>query len=402
MIDQNEHTEPNLAEGAVESNEYEAPKTLNQLKRFVSDFLDISRDNAELVKRDRDYYDGYQISETQSQELRKRGQPLIYTNKIRTAVNGLLGIIDTQETVPEAMPRNYDGQNAADMVTKVLRYLAEKGNLKKIKKQCSENFFIDGCCAAALDFTDQHITISRIRWDEFIHDPLSREHDFTDSSYFGCGKLMDRDDVRALFGDGVCVPQTEKLDFGFFNDEKAKGTYWQPTDRHLVRVVDMYYRVGADWHRMIFTANEILFSGLSEFKDEDGASLCPIIAHSFEVNRGGDRYGVARDMIPLQDSVNARGSRLLHLINHRQVRQTALNAPTANRSIAKVEAAKADGVIPYGYEPVPTQDLAQGQMIIYQQNMAELERMAPAPSVLGRAGGANESAEPDRFCRTLE
>jgi len=371
--------------------EYKAPKDHAELKRMVEQFRTLTQANNLRAAKDRDYYDGYQLSDSVKAELDKRGQPAIHTNKIAPAINGMLGLLDTNETAPEAFPRTFKDRDAADVATKVLRYLAEKSRLKQVKQRCSETFFIEGIAAAIVDWDGKDVTLNRVRWDEFIYDPLSREHDFADASFLGVGKLMDRDDVKALFPDTYTGSGAPTEEFMSFSDDKSKAKFWGSNDRRLVRVIDLYYRVGHEWHRAMFTVGEILFQGASLFTDDCGCSMCPVLAASFEVDRSGDRYGPVRNMIPQQDEVNSRRSRLLHLTNHRQVQQTQLNAPAANRSIAVKEAARADGVIPYGYEVIQTQDLAQGQMLIYQQSVSDLERMAPSPAVLGRGGGANES-----------
>jgi hypothetical protein len=66
-------------------------------------------------------------------------------------------------------------------------------------------------------------------------------------------------------------------------------------------------------------------------------------------------------------------------------------APPANKDIARREAARSDGVLPFGYTVIQNQDMAQGQMLLLTQTMADLDRMAPSAAVLGRSGGASES-----------
>ena len=49
-----------------------------------------------------------------------------------------------------------------------------------------------------------------------------------------------------------------------------------------------------------------------------------------------------------------------------------------------VEAAKADGVIPVGWQLVQTSDLTQANILRNQEAKGEIERMGPSPSILGR------------------
>ena len=52
-------------------------------------------------------------------------------------------------------------------------------------------------------------------------------------------------------------------------------------------MVDIYYKLGKDWHRAVFTSSEMLFAGRSPYEDDLGGSICPIIGTSWEVSRGG-------------------------------------------------------------------------------------------------------------------
>lgn len=372
-----------------ENEEYKAPKDHGELIRLIETAHSATKANAEEVKLDVDYFHGDQISARTRAELVKRGQPPIYTNKIAPAVRGLFGILDAASSDPEARPTRPSAQDAADVVTKTLRYVADKANLPVVKRDCSSNFIVEGCCAAIIEFDGRDINVAQIEWEDFIYDQQSRKHDFSDAKWLGVGKLMDREDVSAMFPDfdGEAGPIE---DFGSFNDD-AKLKFWGAHTRRLVRVCDVYYNHAGEWHRAIFTASQLLYSGVCEYVDEYGDTFCPIVATSWEVNRSRERVGAVRDMRPLQDEFNARRSRMLHLTNHRQVKQTQLNAPPANREIAIREAAKADGAIPYGWDSIPTPDMAQGQMLLLQQTEADLSRMAPTPAVLGQLGSGNQS-----------
>ncbi len=374
-------------------NIYQAPISHDRLTTMVTVFRDATRKNVEEAKKDRDYYDGDQISPAIKHELEKRGQPPIYTNKIGSAVSGVLGILDAGESDPEAMPRNYSGQDASDVVTKTLRYISDAADYKKTRTLTSENFVIQGVCAASVLYEDGKIRIDRIRFDDFVYDPYSQELDFSDARYLGIAKMMDVDDVKAIYGeayDKLGKPEGDDDDFMSMMDNRKKQ-WWADSSRKRIRVIDLYYESDGGWHRAVFCLAGMLWSGPSAYHDDEGDNICPIKAATYEIKQDGSRYGMVRNMIPLQDEVNARRSRLLHLTNHRQTQQTDQYAPPANAAIAKREASKADGAMPFGWSPISAPDLAQGQMLILQQSMTDLDRMAPTPSVLGRVASSNES-----------
>ncbi len=370
--------------------EYTQPLTHTKLKKLVTQYLDVTRENNDLARRDRDYYDGAQISASMRAELQKRGQPPIYDNKIFSAMSGLFGLIDAGETDPEAWPRTGSGKEAADVATKTLRFVADKADFKRVRKAASESFLIEGPAAAIMGWDGRKVTCAPIYWADLIYDPFSRDHDFADAKFMGVGKLLDVEDVKLMFPEAYTRLKEPTGDMSSWYDDANKMKWWGD-QRRQVRVVDLYYDVGGEWHRAIFVEAGMLYAGPSEYHDDDGVTINPIKGTTFEVSREGDRYGAVRNMVPLQDEVNARRSKLLHHVNHRQVQITDPMAAQTDKEIARREASKADGVIPFGYAASSAPDLAQGQMMILQASSASLDRMAPTPAVLGRVTGTGES-----------
>jgi hypothetical protein len=54
--------------------------------------------------------------------------------------------------------------------------------------------------------------------------------------------------------------------------------------------------------------------------------------------------------------------------------------------VVRKEAARPDGVIPFGYKRVPLNDVVTGQVQLLEQAVAEIERFSPNPAILGRQG----------------
>ena len=87
-----------------------------------------------------------------------------------------------------------------------------------------------------------------------------------------------------------------------------------------------------------------------------------------------------------QDEINKRRSKLLHLINASQIQAVDPSAVEVDSNTARKEAARPDGVIPYGWQKVPTTDMAAGQANLLVEAKMEIERIGPNPAVLGREG----------------
>lgn len=373
------------------------PPTMPELRRM----FDLSRQEGSRARMNslkfRDYYDGPgQLSPGVRFKLRQRGQPEIWTNRIRPAINGLIGVIQGARSDPRGYPRNPDDEEASDVCTKILRYVSDISRWSRIKLDCANNYLIEGTMAAIVPFDGENPSPTQIRWEEFFADPYSRRNDFKDAKYMGIAQWHDADDVKAehpeaygSMGDPItgglgALDQT-------WEDRPNNTLPWVDIGRRRMLVIELYYNRGGKWHRCLYCAAGVLEHDESPYKDKKGYTANPIEAQSCYVDRENQRYGPIQDMIPIQDEVNSRRSRLLHLANTRQVQNVDPSAPPVDSATVRKEAAQADGVIPQGWQAVPTADIAEGQAILLQEAKAEIERMGPTPAVLGRQGGEAQS-----------
>jgi hypothetical protein len=184
-------------------------------------------------------------------------------------------------------------------------------------------------------------------------------------------------DIRAMGGASI-IPVDEA-------DEDKPRTMWGDDKRKRILVVEMYHNEGG-WRRCVFHGGAVLEFEDSPYLDDKGRPQNPIVAQSCYVDRENNRYGIVRAMVPIQDEINMRRSKLLHLVNSRQLKQTDTFNQEATVSDARAEAARPDGVIPRGYEPTLTADMTAGQAQLLAESKSEIERMGPNPAVLGRQG----------------
>jgi hypothetical protein len=398
MIDDTVTTASNLP-AIVAPDPLAGAPTIEELKRKYDAFRNATQASALLQQRDRDYYDGpKQLNSDVRAVLKMREQPAIYTNRVRPAIDGVLGLLNQQQTDPRAYPRNPDEDNAADVATKALRFISDSNRFKEVKLDCAEEYQIEGLCAAIIeiggDGTD--IIVTQIPWKDFFYDPRSRRPDFKDALYMGAAKWMYADDVKLLYPEryaamGDPVSGAISAGDGLRDDKPDNVTAWVDQKMRRLMVVEIYYRMGSEWYRCVFCAAGVFEFGVSPYQDDKQRSICPIEAVSCYVDRDLNRYGRVRDMIPIQDEINARRSRLLHLANTRQIQEREMGAAIVDADTARLEASKADGVIPSGWMMVPTADLAAGQQLLLVESKSEIERMGPTPAVLGRQGDADQS-----------
>lgn len=375
------------------------PPRIEELRRRAEEARSDPKGRRTKSKKAREYYDGPgQLTSEVRQTLRARAQPAIYTNRIRPAVNGILGVLEQGRSDPQAYPRNPDDQDNADVVTKVLRFIADKSDFSDIKLNVGENHFIEGSGAVIVEMDGDDITPTQIRWEEFYADPYSRRHDYLDARYMGIAKWVDADMIRKRWRDRLAEigdpmnPSGETMFSETFEDRGDQGLGWINTKRRRVLLCEEYALENGEWKRIVYIASGHLEYGPSPYLDEKGQPSNPIEATSCYIDLDNGRYGIVDDMMPIQDELNASRSRALHLMNSRQVQYDVKSGGNpVDVDTARAEAAKADGVLPLGWNIIPTNDLTQANMVRNQESKAEIERMGPTPAVLGRQEAGSQS-----------
>lgn len=365
---------------------------LTKYKRYFEDARDANDEPRRESLVDRDYFDGIQWTEEERRILAQRKQPPLYFNEVKVTIRGLIGVWEQGETDPRAWPRNPNDEPSADVATKTLRYIKDQSEWSDLRTYCALNYFVEGTTAAYVGVDEAgRPTIEQIKFEEFFHDPRSRYLDFRDARYMGIAKWMFAEDVAQLY------PEQQEailssLDSGatmgaagdtFADRPEGETSGWIDGKLRRVFVVEMYHRENGQWMRCVFWGRGTLEAGVSPYLDKNGQPCCPIEARSCYIDRDNRRYGEVRDLRSPQDAINKRESKLLHLVNNRQVKATdpAL-AMQVDADLARAEAARPDGAIPVGWDIVTTQDMATGQAMLLDSARAFIQRLGQNPGVL--------------------
>lgn len=398
----------------------EDPEYLGRVRRMYDDarsLLQIPRQESAI---DDDYYHGHQFTPAEMAILNERGQPPIATNRVQPGVDGVLGVLEQGKTKPRALMRNppspkeqppQQGQppqkgpviqdaDAGDVASMTLRYISDTTHFDATKLDCAQNFFVQGTMAAIVEVgEDLDVMINQIRWEDFFHDPRARRNDLKDARYLGTAIWQYADYVEDLYpekakGIQAFVEGGGQAGIGFglgafdvtWEDRPDYALAWVDRKQRRVMVVELYHQERGEWQRCVFWGGGILEKTVSPYQDDKGHPICPIEAHSAYVDQNNNRYGIVRGMRAPQDEINMRRSKLLHLLNVRQVQQVDPNAPPIDADTARSEAARPDGVIPTGWQIVPMDSRVQGQFELLQEAKNEIERLGPNPAILGRQG----------------
>ncbi len=375
-----------------------ADDRLMRMRRYFDDFRNSSSDSRLKAQRAINYYDDIQLTPNQINTLSAAKQPITITNRIKPAVNGTIGVVARGKTDPRAYPRNPQDTDAADVASDVLRYVADQTRFSRLKLKVLKDILVPGCGACIIQVDGRgEVTMNQIPWAEFFYDPRSRRDDFQDARYLGVAKWLYADQLASLYPEhreeieeGLKASGPINANIGFSDEsfQDKPDTILNPWfDKRLRRlmVVEIYYQEGGEWKRCVYYGGGILEDAVSPYNDEYGRPMCPIEAQSGYVDSENCRYGMVQTMIPIQDVINLTRRQAAHYTNMRQVQQTDKDAPPIDVEIARQEARKPDGVLPPGWNIVPTMDLMQGNMLLQQEAKGEIERMAPIPSIVGRA-----------------
>lgn len=391
----------------------QAPEAdLGRLKAMVRRASDMAQDAREASERDRDYYDGAQWTAAELSVLRKRKQPALVINRIKRKVDAMVGIEQRGRSDPKCLPRGPQDEQAADIATKALRFVEEKERLDQKRSSAFENLLVEGYGGVevvAKQYGD-HIDpcVRRLRWEEIIFDPHSREKDFSDAAYIGILKWMTVDAAREFardFWQGTPEELDAVLDTSPMQGEGQtfedrpygqSGMAWVDERQKRVRIASLYHRMGGQWMLSIFTGKGVLFDGPSPYLDHEKKPDCAIILMSAYVDRENRRYGAVRDMIGMQDEINKRRSRLLSLLSQRQTMATrgAVDAAEVKRQLSmpdghiEIDTAAFDpesGMKPF--EVLSTNDMTMGQFNLLQESKQEIDMLGPNASLLGQLSG---------------
>lgn len=352
-------------------------------------------------ERDRDYYDGIQLTAAEEAAMRARGQPPLVLNHVRGKVNYLLGLEKRARQDPKAYPRNPQDDEDANAATDAIRFVCDENEWPGIASAVWENMLIEGYGAAEVvcekDAEDYRVTLRHIPWHRTFIDPFSSRADASDAKFLGTVAWMDEDDILARYPDASEVIEQTYMSvtpgaWGDTYDDRPAVTAWADPRRKRVRVVQMWWREAGVWHVAMLTSGGFLEEPMpSPYTDEHGRPECGLIIQAAYVDRKNRRYGVVRDMIGAQDEINKRRSKALHLLSVRQV--VAEQGAVQDVDAARQELAKPDGYVEVApgmrFDINPTGDLANGQVQLLQEAKQELAAMGPNAAMQGRAGASS-------------
>ncbi len=343
-----------------------------------------------LNERDRDYYDGKQLSEAEQAALRKRGQPPVKFNRIRRKINYLLGLERQSRKDPKAFPRNPVDTETADAATDAIRFICDREDWDVKRSEAWENILVEGTGAimVGIQETPEGLdpSLTQIPWDRLFIDPHSRKPDASDANYMGIVTWYDLADAKLVWRDreDALNATIQGVSYTETYDDRPKWKVWADPKRKRVRVIEMFYRSGGQWMTCTFTEKgHLVEPDTSPYLDRNGEPENPIKVASLYVDRDNNRYGDVRDMIDPQDEINKRRSKALHFAMMRQIQLGEESRMTTEQ--ARKEASRPDGVL-HGdnVKILSTNDMASANHLLLQEAKSEIDLQGANAALQGK------------------
>lgn len=367
------------------------------------------------------YYHTKQWTDEEIKTLRRRKQPITTENITKRKVDFLVGVEQRLRRDPKAFPRNPMAEKAAPVATAVLRDVCDQNKWPSIASECCNDGMVRGIGAiwqgAEVIGGKAEVKKKQIKADRFFYDPRSENWDFSDAAFLGEHQWLDMAQAKRM------LPWAKEMieglansggwgasAFGSLPQEFAKARNWDTWvdfSQRRIRLVSIWYQgPSGDW-MFDYLVGEVSLCPKDmdckspywgeDYSEENPTTDHPYRAWSPYVDESGIRYGVMRDLIPIQDAINKRSSKLLYQLTVRQTMGVA--GAVDDIGAMKQEMAKPDGHVVYnevgnGTQPsfqiVDQSQQIQGQFELLQQHKDSIQNLGPNPALVGQ-GVENQS-----------
>lgn len=368
-----------------------------KLRKQYLDYLSVKRAEIDEAQQSRHYYHGDQWTAEQIKELKRRKQPVITSNRVGRKIDAVVGLVEKQRQDPKAYPRTPQHEEGAEVATAAIRYVLDSNEWRSKSPECGRDAGIEGKGGMELNIVpgdqgDPDITLDIIDPDLFFYDPRSYREDFSDCRFMGVAKWIDVDLAKEMFPDKeeqLAGLMDGSSDFGADADRERK---WIDSENKKLRLIDHWYMHKGEWCWCIYASNEKLMEGQSPHIDEKDKTFPRYIMFSAAVDHDGDRYGFVRNLKPIQDELNQRRSKALHVANTRRLITKAGNHGDDGIERMRREMIRPDGVIEYNIEKPEFDDqrsmLDMGaQLKFLEEAKNEIETFGPNTALEGRGQG---------------
>lgn len=355
---------------------------------WVNEADETTQDSREMSEKCRNFYDSRQWSDAEAKALKRRKQAPVVINRIKPKIDGLMGMERANRTTAKAFPRTPKHTAGAQAATEAIRFVMDDQFYRQIRSSAWDNLCVEGSAGVEVIVKEKQkgyfcVTLNHVMWDRMIYDPHSRKKDFSDARYLGQVLWVDYDLAKRRFPDSEEMLEA-MISGSSTYDDKPK---WMDTKRRRVKVVELYFLDGDDWYYACFTRGGYLKDKMkSPYLNEDGETEHAYEFASLFVDLEGNRYGSVLQYLDVQEEINKRRSKALHLMSVRQVRGERGAVEDVEK--ARQELAKPDGYIEttpgMEFEVLKTGDMAQAQFKLLEESKLEIDAVGYSAAASGK------------------
>lgn len=219
-------TVPRETQGENELDNEENTRLIRHILEWWNRERQLQSENRLEMATDCDYYDGLQWTDEEATELLERGQAPLVFNKIKQAVDWILGTEKRTRVDFKVFPRGDEDVKNADSKTNLLKYLSDVNRNTFHRSRA----FADQVKAGLGWLEDgirndesEEIIYSRCEdWRNVWYDSNSVEPDMSDARYLFRARPVDLDYAKAMFPDRADVLESNSItssNLGMHEDE---------------------------------------------------------------------------------------------------------------------------------------------------------------------------------------
>ena len=359
----------------------DSPKAVEQHRRLLAmyeDELERQSENRTDMAIDADFYDSIQWREEDAKTLKDRGQvPLVY-NVIASAINWVLGTEKRGRTDYKILPRRKESSKPAERKTQLMKYLSDV-NMSSFHRSSAFEDSVKvgvGWMESSVQNEDdgEPVVMRYESWRNMLWDSACTSKDLSDCRYVIRSKWLDLDVAEAIFEDRGAIVRSSAAgtrsygldslgDEAMDSQENELGGYSSirtivdGVRRERLRVMEIWFRkpvkvmrmVGGEFsgevydqdnpapgheqsiqqgeavpaprtimrmHVAIMCNAGLLYMSESPYRHND-FPFTPIWC--YRRDRDGLPYGMIRGMRDIQEDINKRASKALHILSTNKV-----------------------------------------------------------------------------------
>ena len=360
------------------------------LVKWCNEADDATLATRNLAEKSRSYYDTYgQWTDAERAKLAKQKQAPTIVNRIKPKMDGLMGMEKSNRTTAKAFARTPKHEKGAQAATESIRFVLQDNGYIDKRSAAWDTLLVEGTGGVEIQVKqgktgDFRITLEQIMWDRIIYDPHSRRKDFSDAKFLGQVVWMDYEDALALYPGAQDVLDTMQSGSSTYDDKPR----WMDNTRRRVKIAELYwYKPDGDvWYASFTRGGYCKSPKISPYVNEEGETEWPYEFASLFVDREGGRYGACRQLLDIQDEINKRRSKALHLNSVRQIMLEKGAVEDVNK--VRQELAKPDGVIEITpgmvFEVLKTGDMLAGQFNLLSEAKMEIDAVGYNSAASGK------------------